>query len=442
MKQFVNGNDAQFHSLYEQISDGDKKVWFTVCFPKSTRARLAFRCVNGQIVLELAPYGEASFPTYNGSNEFLRRLIADRGATFNSIEQVQEAFCSARSDYNPPDRVRTLHRAVQGENSERIVHIPTVLDPIELASDIKSQIIGQDIQVDGICKSVCNHLRKKSPKKPLVIMLPGPTGVGKTATARRLAECLQERFGEGAFPLISVNCNEFRESYRISQLTGSPQGYVGHDESCMMSVASKTGRFVLLLDEYEKLNSEISVAIMQWMDTGKITLSRIEDGKENAEYDCRGSIFILTSNIEMRETAISPLRFAVRRADGLVPHESVTESTDDRCRRVMVNNGFKPEVAGRISRFFEFKSLSQEDITQIALLVFKNKISEYGFIVDDIKQELVDDIKSHYTSNDFGVRPLENALDEVLGSQLPAPSDCEQHIEVGGTIKHLVITEV
>lgn len=91
----------------------------------------------------------------------------------------------------------------------------SLVDSVKLADKIKTRIIGQDAQVEGICKCVCNHLRKKSPKKPLVIMLPGPTGVGKTATAQYLAECLQEMFG-------TEYCSVFRLPTLQRKVTASP----------------------------------------------------------------------------------------------------------------------------------------------------------------------------------------------------------------------------
>lgn len=443
MKQFVYGNARQFESLYDQLSgESRKKVWFTVTFPDEKHARLGFQCVNGHMSVELNKYGDESMPDYQGDNELFRKLVTERHIEFENKEQMLAAFQEARCVYER--RARRNYFSSNGTlpETERIEHVPTAVDSVKLANDIKSRIIGQDAQVEGIAKCVCNHLRKKKPKKPLVIMLPGPTGVGKTATAQELTERLQAIFGKDEFPLIYVKCNEFKESYRISQLTGSPQGYVGHDESCMMSVAARTGRFVLLLDEFEKLHPDIATAVMQWMDTGKVTLSRIENGRDTADYDCRGSIFILTSNIDMRNDTFSSLRFIVPGENEQTSQTSTAISSDDSCRRIMVNNGFKPEIAGRISRFFEFKRLTKNDIAQIAVLVFKSKFAEYGFIVDAIESELLEDIQSHYTSSQFGVRPLENALEEVLGSQLPPPSVDEPHITVGGTVEHLIITEV
>lgn len=442
MRKFVYGTARQFDNLYGRLaSDERKKIWFTIEFPNSTHARLGFRCLRGRIVVEMVRYGEEGFPEYSGDNVLLSRLVSERTIVFDNMEQMRSSFDSIKEIYEGGNDRKSIPAAIVRTVPERIEHIPTVIDPALLSEEIKENIVGQDSQIDGLVQCVCNHLRKKLPQKPLVVMLPGPTGVGKTATVRKLAECLKEKLGEAEFPLISVSCNEFQEPYRISQLTGSPQGYVGHDEPCLMSVVARTGRFILLLDEYEKLDPTISMAIMQWME-GKITLSRIKDGEENAEYDCRGSIFILTSNIDMGQGEVKSIRFSIPEPDNSKQPPILPQSSDDSCRQTMIKNGFRPEIASRISFFFQFKPLAKVDIENIAIIAFKKKLAEYGFLVDAMGQSLINDIRARYTSSKFGARPLENALDEVLGRQLPPPSDRDQHIKVDGTVENLIITEV
>ena len=181
---------------------------------------------------------------------------------------------------------------------------------------------------------------------------------------------------------------------------------------------------------------------MDWMDTGKITLSRIEEDGESAEYDCAASIIILTSNINMSGEASVSMRFDLTGGSERIMDDP-TLSSDDRCRGVMVRNGFKPEIAGRVSKFYEYKPLSKGDLAKIAVLAFKNKFTEYGFVVDEISDELQRDIEQSCAASRFGVRPLENALEETLGEQLPAASEeGTKHLRVGGSLRRLTFTEV
>lgn len=156
MRQFVYGNARQFASLYEQLSgETRKKIWFTVAFPNGEHARLGFYYTGEQIVLEMAQFGNEEFPSYNGDNELFHKLATERHAEFESEEQMRSAFYAARNIY---ERVSRHEQTEEAQNEDkRIVHVPTVVDSVKLADKIKTRIIGQDAQVEGICKCVCNH---------------------------------------------------------------------------------------------------------------------------------------------------------------------------------------------------------------------------------------------------------------------------------------------
>ena len=441
MKQFVYGSKKQFDNLYMQLTEGrGKRIWFSVSFPNGGHARLGFESSDGHTVkILLSTYGDEALPGYSGSCELFRELLSGGCPQFSDAEHLRSYFVRARGEYA---RQHDASENAAEIKPQRIVRQRKAIDASRVAERVKENIIGQDAQVDSIVKSICCHLRKPKPKKPLVMMLAGPTGVGKTETARRIADVLQEEFGKEQLPLIIVKCNEFRESYRISQLLGSPAGYVGHDEPCLMEPIKKSDSAIIVLDEFEKANSEIHTVIMDWMDTGKITLSRIEEDGESAEYDCAASIIILTSNIDMRGGAQVSMRFDLT-GDGERGTDDPALSNDDRCRSVMVRNGFKPEIAGRVSKFYEYKPLSKGDLAKIAVLAFKNKFTEYGFVVDEISDELQRDIEQSCAASRFGVRPLENALEETLGEQLPAASEeGAKHLKVGGSLRRLTFTEV
>lgn len=441
MKQFAFGSEAAFAELWNRLSAAPKTVRYRVTVAPDITARLAFdsRRGDGTVRVRLDERAENGAARYNGSSAFMRALLAGEERTFATVAEMRDAFGGLRGDY----RERADAAGNAAPETERLLWKSATVDPVELATELKARVIGQDAQIDGISECVCNHLRKKRPRRPLTIMLPGPTGVGKSETARALADALQARFGTARMPLVSVNCNEYRESHRISQFIGSPAGYVGYGDACVMECIKQTNSVIVLFDEFEKAHPDIHTAVMGWLDNGKITLSRIDAGATTAEYDCAPSIIIMTSNIDMRRKTRAKIGIASPAAQPAPDGPQTPFARNDDCRKVMVKNGFKPEIAGRISYFFEYMPLSEESCKKILELVFIRKASEYGAAVDSIDAELSRDMFERFGRSAFGVRPFEYALDSILGRQIPeTDGDKDGRYAVGGTLDRLIFTEV
>ena len=135
------------------------------------------------------------------------------------------------------------------------------------------------------------------------------------------------------------------------------------------------------------------------------------------------------------------MRFSIGE-DCAAAAEDVAMAENDRCRSVMVANGFKPEIASRISYFFQYRALDREDIKQILLLSFKNKALEDGVKVARISRDLQEELFAQFGTSSFGVRPLEYALDSVLGAQVPDVGGVEKEYNVDGTLSRLHFEEV
>ncbi len=441
MREFAYGTDVKFTGLWNQLTAGAPiRIKFDVTVPKTdVPAKLVFATAGPAKVSVKLTLETATQPEYNGQSEDLRSLLSGNVIYCDSVRELKDVFSSMQADFAEERRTRE-----EGESEQQpIRHILPVrkIDPVELANKVKEQIIGQDAQVEGIAVSISNHLRKPNPKKPLTVMLPGPTGTGKTATAKAFAEELQEIYGKDALPIITINCNEYKEEYRISQLLGSPAGYVGYGDGCVMEPVKNSDCVIIVFDEYEKAHRSIHTAVMNWMDTGIITLAKSSENGAS-EYDCKRSIIIMTSNINMNgasqvSTRGMWFRIGARRA---VQSTINTRQANDRCRQVMVANGFKPEIASRIAYFFEYKQLTAEDICKIMILTFRNKAKEYGCNVGDIDRRLVNDIQSAYGTSEFGVRSLESDLDRILGTQIPMNLDASAQYNVSGRLDRMEFT--
>ena len=437
MRQFAFGSAAAFAELWNRLSAAPKTIRYRVTVAPDISARLAFDSLigNSTVRVRLSEISGGA-ERYGVESEFMRSLLSGGESIFPSAEALRARFEDIRADY------QSAPEGTDGGDDTRLLWQSAAVDPEELAAAIKARVIGQDEQIDGIAKSVCNHLRKKRPIRPLTIMLPGPTGVGKSETARVLAELLQARFGKERMPLISINCNEYRERHRISQFIGSPAGYVGYDDACVMESIKKTDSVIVLFDEFEKAHPDIHTAVMAWLDSGIVTLARIKDGETSAEYTCSPSIIIMTSNMNLKRKKRAAIGIKTGADEVQVPQGESEFERNDRCRRAMVECGFKPEIAGRISYFFEFKPLSDESCKKILALSFAKKASEYGAIIERVEEDLQRDMFLRFGKSAFGVRPFEYALDDILGKQIPRDCyDKDKRYIASGTLDTIIFTE-
>lgn len=448
MREFIYGTTAQYEKLWERLTgEQSKRIRFNVMIPGDQSAQLYFETnINGSgVVVKLKPTTVDIPLSYNGYCDSLRKLVLGQSIVCSTVKELKTLFTGMRVEY-PTIKQADSHMRIVAENVQQAkadsgswVGVQNI-NSAELAAKIKERIVGQDAQIEGLAERVCNHLKKPNPKKPLTVMLPGPTGTGKTETARAIASELQARFGSNNFPFILINCNEYQEDYRISQLIGSPAGYVGHNESCVMEPVREAETALIVFDEYEKAHSSIHTAVMNWMDTGTITLSKPdENGK--MEYDCTKYIIIMTSNIDMKRGIKSHMKFNIQNdIASSIDSAQDLRMTNDACRKIMVANGFKPEIASRISYFFEYKQLTPKDMKKIMAITLKNKAKEYGINVVEIADELVESMNDKYQISSFGVRSLESDLDSLIGDAINEGIDCNAEYKVAGTVEHIILT--
>ena len=421
MKQFAFGSDAKFDVMWNNLTgEKAKRIKFDVTLPNNIAAKLVFESGRNTVKVSLQATTTAT-QAYNGSSAFIRQLLEGNQIEFRDCKSLKEYFHEMQQDF-----------AVKEEKTMPIEE-PIHINSEDLSAELKIAIIGQDAQIDSIAMRTSNHLSKPKPKKPLTIMLAGPTGVGKTATARELAKIL-------GVPLIMIKCNELKEEFRISQLIGSPAGYVGYGDPCVMEPIKHTNRAVIVFDEFEKAHPSIHLSVMDWMDTGKVTFAHMSEGEISNEYDCAASIIIMTSNIPMNESSGSFLRFKIDQNEEA--HISSIHNDDEFCRRIMVNNGFKPEIAGRIAYYYVYNNLTMEDRKKILVRCFKNKALEYGVEVVGIDDALVDNLHSRYSFSNFGVRNIENALDSLIGELMPKSFiGSNKRVNVSGSHQLLIFKE-
>lgn len=294
--------------------------------------------------------------------------------------------------------------------AESVNNAPQVsnIDSQQLFDKLSSQIRGQDTAIHRLSKKISQHLARRFPRRPVTIFALGPTGVGKTQTAECLPMALRELdLNHSDFHYLRLDMSEYQEKHRVSQLLGAPQGYIGYgDGSQLIDTLALHPRSIVLFDEIEKAHPDILKTLMNGMDAGR--LSSAATTSNGREIDCRSAVFFFTSNIEVTEILAE---LETRQAF------NNTLLTDEICRKHLKKAGIKPELVGRIGCFLVYQELSEKARTEIVALSIVRVASEYGLNITYIVPETLMAILKQCGTANFGVRPDEYLIDELLGER-------------------------
>ena len=273
---------------------------------------------------------------------------------------------------------------------------------------LHERVLGQEEAVTALSKAIRrSRAGLKDPKRPAgSFIFLGPSGVGKTELSKALAEFLFS--SEDA--LISFDMSEYMEKHSVSRLVGSPPGYVGFDEGGQLTKAVRQRPYsVVLFDEIEKAHPDVFNILLQILEEGRLT------DAQGRTVDFRNTVIIMTSNVGAREiSAPTTLGFSPEGKAGLSDKEIKS--------RVMgeVKKLFRPEFLNRIDEIIVFKSLTQEQIVEIAKLMVADLRER--LIAQNMTINLTDDayklIAKEGTDAAYGARPLRRAIQRLLEDPL------------------------
>ena len=263
---------------------------------------------------------------------------------------------------------------------------------LNIESELHKSVVGQDEAINAISKAIKrNKAGLNSANRPIgSFLFLGPTGVGKTQSAKTLANFLFD--SENA--LIRIDMSEYMEKHSVSRLVGAPPGYVGYDEGGQLTEAVRRKPYsVVLFDEVEKAHPDVFNLLLQVLDDGRLT-----DNK-GVVVDFRNTIIILTSNIA---------------SDKIMEITSKIE----RKKAVMseLKHYFKPEFLNRLDDIVIFNPLSKDEIVKIVDIMFSHianlaSAKDIKISLDSSAKELIADIGFDPV---FGARPLKRALQEEI----------------------------
>jgi len=262
-----------------------------------------------------------------------------------------------------------------------------------LEKNLKGIVFGQDTAIEEIVdKILVAQAGLKRDDKPIgSFVFMGPTGVGKTETAKQLSNQL-------GVQLVRFDMSEYQEKHSVSKLIGSPPGYVGHGDSSglLITKIQENPNCVLLLDEIEKAHPDVSTILLQIMDNGIVT------GSDGKEADARNCILILTTNLGAAEAEKNTIGF--------------TDDFDKEYEDHELKKYFSPEFRNRLDGVITFSKLSKEVMMKIVgkfLVELKQMIVDKGVSIT-VSDDALDYLVDKGFDRKMGARPLQRVIDRDI----------------------------
>ena len=335
--------------------------------------------------------------------------IIDRACAFNRIIPEDERVTTIGVE-----EIRSEVGRLTGIPKEHLgtaVEEQTIQKHTEVKAFLENTVFGQSEAIQKVSNAITVSLAGlKDPNKPVASYLfTGPTGVGKTELATRLAQAM-------GMKMVRYDMAEYQERHSVSKLIGSPPGYVGHGDGkagdgLLITQLEDSPNCVLLLDEVEKAHPDIMSVMLSLLDEGIITSS---SGKK---VSAKNAIIIMTSNLGARDATVKSIGFN-------------EETYNDSAVTEAINNFFAPEFRNRLDGVIRFNSLQPENMQRI-VIKFLRQLEGYvegRHIKIHWKKNLLEMLQDKGYSVTMGARPLARLINETV--KLPLASYIMENAKV------------
>jgi ATP-dependent Clp protease ATP-binding subunit ClpA len=312
-------------------------------------------------------------------------LIDVACSRFKVLEQEDNKVVDVKNiQFELAKLIKLPEEQVAEKETENLAH---------LESNLKSSVYGQDSAIETIVdKILVAQAGLKSENKPIgSFVFMGPTGTGKTETAKQLAKHL-------GVNLVRFDMSEYQEKHSVSKFIGAPPGYVGFEDNSGQLIVKlqENPNCVLLLDEIEKAHPEVSAVLLQIMDNGKVT------GSNGKEADARNCILILTTNLGAKEAEKNSIGFG----------NSLDRDYDDG----ELKKYFAPEFRNRLDAVITFRKLGKPTMLKVVgkfLAELRDQVSGKNIEIS-VTDEVMDYLVDKGFDPKMGARPLQRVIDKDI----------------------------
>ena len=337
------------------------------------------------------------------------RYLSDRYLPDKALDLIDEACAvkkiqlgqaqTERPDVSREDIASIVERItgikVQGIMDNEREHL------LKLDKLLRQRIVGQDQAVQKVSESILrSRAGIQNPKRPIgSFLFLGPTGVGKTALAKSLAERL---FGN-ELEMVRLDMSEYMEKHAVARLVGPPPGYVGFEEGGQLTEAVRRRLYsIVLLDEIEKAHPDVFNSLLQVLDEGRLTDSK------GRTIDFKNTILIMTSNIGSQQIL-----------ESLKSEQGLTSETQDEVLSLL-QHSFRPEFLNRIDETVIFNPLRAEDMVNIVKIMVRQlqERLKQQKIQLHLSEEVYAFLAQKGYQPEFGARPIQRSIMRYLETPL------------------------
>lgn len=310
------------------------------------------------------------------------------------------------------DKVRELEQKKQ---------VKTVW-PDELAAELKRDIYGQDEAIKKISELISANLRRKKAEVEVIVLF-GPTGVGKTEVGKALPGALEKLTGQ-VYGFHQIALNEFIGEHSVNRFFGSPPSYVGYKDPTVFEPVRSNPYQVFLLDEIEKATDRIYTGLMECFSSGVVHLA-----DNSPDIDLSHVIFVITSNIPVDMKAYE---------------EASAFRKKEICRNTLAKACGHPEIAGKITNCLAFRELPVDALTDIVSKFVVEELQNYEMELEHMDEELMVQLKEQHSN--YGARGVRDAVREAITAATVYDRNIGRYkgrkVTLSGDIENIVITIV